>query len=32
VWITHLGSGQTWHAGRLNMALLLDLWLAPAAA
>ena len=32
VWITHIGSGQTWHAGRLNMALLLDLWLTPAAS
>ncbi len=31
VWVTHIGSGQTWQAGRLNMALLLDLWLAQAA-
>jgi methenyltetrahydromethanopterin cyclohydrolase len=32
VWVSHLGSGQTWHAGRLNMELLLGLWQREAAA
>lgn len=27
-WVTHLGSGRTWHAGRLEMALLHRLWQA----
>lgn len=26
VWVSHAGSGQTWHAGSLNMALLRKLW------
>ena len=26
VWVSHLGSGQTWHAGALRMDLLLGLW------
>jgi methenyltetrahydromethanopterin cyclohydrolase len=26
VWVSHLGSGRTWHAGRLEMALLHKLW------
>ncbi len=30
VWVSHLDSGQTWHAGALNMALLTSLWLAQA--
>jgi methenyltetrahydromethanopterin cyclohydrolase len=30
VWVSHLDSGQTWHAGRLNMALLLAQWLQDA--
>ncbi len=29
VWVSHLGSGRTWHAGRMHMDLLLDLWQAP---
>ncbi|WP_280151535.1 methenyltetrahydromethanopterin cyclohydrolase [Piscinibacter sp. XHJ-5] len=29
VWVSHLGSGRTWHAGRLDMELLLRLWQAP---
>jgi methenyltetrahydromethanopterin cyclohydrolase len=32
VWITHQGSGRTWHAGRQNMPLLRELWLAEAAS
>jgi methenyltetrahydromethanopterin cyclohydrolase len=28
VWVSHLASGNTWHAGRLDMGLLLDLWRA----
>ena len=28
VWVSHAGSGQTWHAGGLQMALLRALWLA----
>ena len=28
VWLSHLGSGRTWHAGRLDMNLLLSLWQA----
>jgi methenyltetrahydromethanopterin cyclohydrolase len=32
VWISHLGSGQTWHAGRLNMPLLNGLWQKESAA
>ena len=31
VWVSHLGSGQTWHAGRLNMELLRGLWRQDAA-
>lgn len=27
VWVSHLASGQTWHAGHLHMALLRQLWL-----
>ena len=30
VWVSHLGSGQTWHAGRVDMDLLLRLWGAQA--
>jgi methenyltetrahydromethanopterin cyclohydrolase len=26
VWVSHLGSGRTWHAGQLDMTLLLGLW------
>jgi methenyltetrahydromethanopterin cyclohydrolase len=26
VWVSHFGSGRTWHAGRLHMALLHKLW------
>lgn len=26
VWVSHVGSGQTWHAGRLHMELLHSLW------
>jgi methenyltetrahydromethanopterin cyclohydrolase len=26
VWVTHLGSGRSWHAGRLHMNLLRELW------
>lgn len=29
VWVSHLDSGRTWHAGRLDMDLLLGLWLVP---
>lgn len=25
-WVSHLGSGRTWHAGRLHMGLLRELW------
>jgi methenyltetrahydromethanopterin cyclohydrolase len=32
VWVSHLGSGQTWHAGRLNMPLLNSLWQKESAA
>ena len=32
VWVSHLESGQTWHAGALNMALLHKLWLKEAGA
>ena len=32
VWVSHLGTGQTWHAGRLNMDLLRKVWLAEASA
>ena len=28
VWVSHLDSGQTWHAGRLNMELLRSHWIA----
>ncbi|HET9643612.1 MAG TPA: methenyltetrahydromethanopterin cyclohydrolase [Burkholderiaceae bacterium] len=28
VWVSHMGSGQTWHAGRLEMPLLLKSWQA----
>jgi methenyltetrahydromethanopterin cyclohydrolase len=31
VWVSHLDSGQSWHAGALNMALLRSLWLQEAA-
>lgn len=31
VWVSNLDSGNTWHAGALNMALLQDLWLQQAA-
>ena len=30
VWVSNLDSGNTWHAGKLNMALLQDLWLQQA--
>jgi methenyltetrahydromethanopterin cyclohydrolase len=30
VWVSHLESGRTWHAGALAMDLLLSQWLAPA--
>ena len=30
VWVSHLDSGHTWHAGRLDMALLRRLWLQDA--
>jgi methenyltetrahydromethanopterin cyclohydrolase len=30
VWVSNLDSGNTWHAGALNMALLQDLWLQVA--
>jgi methenyltetrahydromethanopterin cyclohydrolase len=26
VWVSHVGSGQTWHAGGLHMGLLRELW------
>ena len=29
VWVSHMGSGKTWHAGGLRMDLLLGLWQAP---
>ena len=29
VWVSHVGSGATWHAGGLRMDLLLGLWQAP---
>jgi len=29
VWVSHVGSGRTWHAGGLRMDLLRALWLAP---
>jgi len=29
VWVSHVGSGRTWHAGGLRMDLLQGLWLAP---
>ena len=32
VWVSHLGSGRTWHAGRLHMELLRQWWQAEAAA
>jgi methenyltetrahydromethanopterin cyclohydrolase len=31
VWVSHLGSGQTWHAGRLHMELLRQWWQAEAS-
>jgi methenyltetrahydromethanopterin cyclohydrolase len=31
VWVSHLDSGQTWHAGALNMDLLRRAWMAEAA-
>lgn len=30
VWVSNVDSGNTWHAGALNMALLQDLWLQVA--
>lgn len=30
VWVSHLGSGRSWHAGALEMALLRQLWLEEA--
>jgi len=30
VWVSNLDSGNTWHAGALNMELLRGLWLQPA--
>ena len=30
VWVSHLGSGNTWHAGGLDMPLLTQLWLQSA--
>jgi methenyltetrahydromethanopterin cyclohydrolase len=30
VWVSHLESGRTWHAGQLDMPLLHRLWLAAA--
>jgi methenyltetrahydromethanopterin cyclohydrolase len=30
VWVSNIDSGNTWHAGALNMALLQDLWLQQA--
>jgi methenyltetrahydromethanopterin cyclohydrolase len=30
VWVSHLESGRTWHAGQLNMPLLHQLWLEAA--
>jgi methenyltetrahydromethanopterin cyclohydrolase len=32
VWVSHLDSGQTWHAGRLNMDLLRGAWISEAGA
>jgi methenyltetrahydromethanopterin cyclohydrolase len=32
VWVSHLDSGQTWHAGRLNMDLLRGAWISEASA
>ena len=32
VWVSHIDSGRTWHAGRPNMALLRGAWLAEASA
>jgi methenyltetrahydromethanopterin cyclohydrolase len=29
VWVSHIGSGRTWHAGGSRMDLLLGLWQAP---
>lgn len=29
VWVSHVGSGRTWHAGALRMDLLLALWQMP---
>jgi methenyltetrahydromethanopterin cyclohydrolase len=29
VWVSHVGSGHTWHAGSLRMDLLQGLWLTP---
>jgi methenyltetrahydromethanopterin cyclohydrolase len=30
VWVSNIDSGNTWHAGALNMALLQSLWLKEA--
>jgi len=30
VWVSNVDSGRSWHAGRLDMALLTKLWLEPA--
>jgi methenyltetrahydromethanopterin cyclohydrolase len=32
VWVSHVGSGQTWHAGALDMRLLVALWQAADGA
>ncbi len=29
VWVSHVGSGKTWHAGGMRMDLLLGLWQSP---
>jgi methenyltetrahydromethanopterin cyclohydrolase len=31
VWVSHLDSGRTWHAGRLNMDLLRSTWVTEAS-
>jgi methenyltetrahydromethanopterin cyclohydrolase len=31
VWVSHVGSGQTWHAGQLRMDLLRSLWLSEGS-
>jgi methenyltetrahydromethanopterin cyclohydrolase len=32
VWVSHLGSGRTWHAGQLHMDVLRQWWLAEGTA